>query len=81
MRASLCYYRGRTRPVFACSHPVLHHFVTLGAVRPFAGRVGYAARQEVPMRLESVGKRYGLRQPWVVRSVSLDVLPGRLRAG
>ncbi|MGH3271046.1 MAG: ATP-binding cassette domain-containing protein, partial [Trebonia sp.] len=30
------------------------------------------------MRLESVGKRYGLRQPWVVRSVSLDVLPGRL---
>ena len=30
------------------------------------------------MRLEAVGKRYGLRQPWVVRSVSLDVLPGRL---
>ena len=30
------------------------------------------------MRLESVGKRYGPRQPWVVRSVSLDVLPGRL---
>jgi ABC-type multidrug transport system ATPase subunit len=30
------------------------------------------------MRLESVGTRYGLRQPWVVRSVSLDVLPGRL---
>ena len=30
------------------------------------------------MRLESVGKRYGLRQPWVVRSVSRDVLPGRL---
>lgn len=30
------------------------------------------------MRLESVGKRYGLRQPWVVRDVSLDVPPGRL---
>jgi len=30
------------------------------------------------MRLESVGKRYGLRQPWVVRDVNLDVPPGRL---
>ena len=30
------------------------------------------------MRLESVGKRYGPRQPWVVREVSLDVLSGRL---
>jgi ABC-type multidrug transport system ATPase subunit len=30
------------------------------------------------MRLESVGKRYGPRQPWVVREVSLDVPPGRL---
>lgn len=30
------------------------------------------------MRLESVGKRYGLRQPWVVREVSLDVAPGSL---
>ena len=30
------------------------------------------------MRLESVGKRYGLRQPWVVRDVTLDVPPGRL---
>jgi ABC-2 type transport system ATP-binding protein len=30
------------------------------------------------MRLESVGKRYGSRQPWVVRSVSLEVLPGQL---
>jgi ABC-type Mn2+/Zn2+ transport system ATPase subunit len=30
------------------------------------------------MRLESVGKRYGLRQPWIVREVSLDVRPGRL---
>jgi len=30
------------------------------------------------MLLESVGKRYGLRQPWVVRDLSLDVPPGRL---
>jgi ABC-type Mn2+/Zn2+ transport system ATPase subunit len=30
------------------------------------------------MRLESVGKRYGLRRPWVVRDVSLDVAPGAL---
>lgn len=33
---------------------------------------------EVCMRLEAVGKRYGLRQPWIVRDVSLDVPPGRL---
>jgi ABC-type multidrug transport system ATPase subunit len=30
------------------------------------------------MRLEAVGKRYGLRQPWVVRDVSADVPAGRL---
>jgi ABC-2 type transport system ATP-binding protein len=30
------------------------------------------------MRLESVGKRYGARQPWVIRDVSLDVAGGRL---
>jgi ABC-type multidrug transport system ATPase subunit len=30
------------------------------------------------MRLEAVGKRYGVRQPWVVRDVSLDVQAGRL---
>ena len=30
------------------------------------------------MRLESVGKRYGLRQPWIVRDVTLDVPAGRL---
>jgi ABC-2 type transport system ATP-binding protein len=30
------------------------------------------------MRLQSVGKRYGVRQPWVVRDVSLDVAGGRL---
>jgi hypothetical protein len=28
------------------------------------------------MRLEAVGKRYGLRQPWIVRDVTLGV-PGR----
>jgi ABC-2 type transport system ATP-binding protein len=33
---------------------------------------------EVPMRLEAVGKRYGARQPWVVRDVSVDVAAGRL---
>ena len=30
------------------------------------------------MRLEAVGKRYGLHQPWVIREVSLDVPAGRL---
>ena len=30
------------------------------------------------MRLEAVGKRYGLRQPWVVRGVSADLQGGRL---
>lgn len=30
------------------------------------------------MRLDAVGKRYGLRQPWVVRDVSQDVAAGRL---
>jgi ABC-type multidrug transport system ATPase subunit len=30
------------------------------------------------MRLESVGKRYGPRQPWIVRNVSLDAAPGTL---
>ncbi len=30
------------------------------------------------MRLEAVGKRYGLRQPWVVRNVSQEVTAGRL---
>ena len=30
------------------------------------------------MRLEAVGKRYGLRQPWVVRGVSADLRAGRL---
>jgi len=37
-------------------------------------RVSYASW----VRLEAVGKRYGGRQPWVVRDVSLDVGPGRL---
>lgn len=30
------------------------------------------------MRLEAVGKRYGLRQPWVVRGVTADLPAGRL---
>jgi ABC-2 type transport system ATP-binding protein len=30
------------------------------------------------MRLEAVGKRYGLRQPWIVRDVSADVAAGKL---
>ena len=30
------------------------------------------------MRLERVGKRYGFRQPWIVRDVSLDIPAGRL---
>jgi ABC-2 type transport system ATP-binding protein len=30
------------------------------------------------VRLISVGKRYGLRQPWIVRDVSQEVAAGRL---
>ncbi len=30
------------------------------------------------MRLDGVGKRYGFRQPWVVRDVSLEIRPGGL---
>ncbi len=30
------------------------------------------------MRLERVGKRYGVRQPWVVRGVTLEIPPGAL---
>jgi ABC-2 type transport system ATP-binding protein len=30
------------------------------------------------MQLQAVGKRYGLRQPWVVRDVTQDVAAGRL---
>lgn len=30
------------------------------------------------MRLAGVGKRYGFRQPWVVRDVSLEIRPGGL---
>jgi ABC-2 type transport system ATP-binding protein len=30
------------------------------------------------MRLEAVGKRYGLRQPWVVRDVTMDLAAGTL---
>jgi ABC-type Mn2+/Zn2+ transport system ATPase subunit len=44
---------------------------------PIAGIVAMLS-VEVPMRLEAVGKRYGVRQPWVVRDVSVDVAAGRL---
>lgn len=30
------------------------------------------------MRLEKVAKRYGIRRPWVIRDVSLEIPPGRL---
>lgn len=30
------------------------------------------------MRVEAVGKRYGLRQPWVVRDVTRNIAAGRL---
>jgi ABC-2 type transport system ATP-binding protein len=30
------------------------------------------------LRLDGVGKRYGFRQPWVVRDVSLEISPGKL---
>jgi ABC-2 type transport system ATP-binding protein len=30
------------------------------------------------MRLQAVGKRYGLRQPWIVRDVTRDVAAGKL---
>ena len=30
------------------------------------------------MRLQAVGKRYGLRQPWIVRDVSAEIAAGRL---
>jgi ABC-type multidrug transport system ATPase subunit len=30
------------------------------------------------MKLEAVGKRYGVRQPWVIRDVSIPVAAGRL---
>src|SRR6202007_1042842 len=30
------------------------------------------------VRLESVGKRYGLREPWIGRDVTLDVTAGRI---
>jgi ABC-2 type transport system ATP-binding protein len=34
--------------------------------------------QGVGMRLEAVGKRYGWRDPWVVRDVTIEVAAGRL---
>jgi ABC-2 type transport system ATP-binding protein len=36
------------------------------------------AREDPAVRLDAVGKRYGLRQPWIVRNVSQEVAAGRL---
>ncbi len=30
------------------------------------------------MRLDAVGKRYGLRQPWIVKDVTMAVAAGKL---
>jgi ABC-2 type transport system ATP-binding protein len=35
-------------------------------------------RREAGLRLDNVAKRYGIRSPWVVRDVSLDIRPGSL---
>jgi ABC-2 type transport system ATP-binding protein len=63
--------------VFPCSWLLLHQFVTYRAT-PAAATLCLELFAEVRMRLEAVGKRYGVRQPWVVRDVSLDVGGGRL---
>ena len=67
--------------VFPCSWLLLHQFVTYRATRAtatLAWSFAWSFALEVRMRLEAVGKRYGVRQPWVVRDVSLDVGSGRL---
>jgi len=45
---------------------------TVGWV-PSAGKVGAGS-----VRLEAVGKRYGLRAPWIVRDVSREIAAGQL---
>jgi ABC-2 type transport system ATP-binding protein len=40
--------------------------------------VELASGREAAVRLDGVGKRYGLRQPWVVRDVSAGVAAGQL---
>jgi ABC-type Mn2+/Zn2+ transport system ATPase subunit len=55
----------------------MHHFVTF-RMRSSPGEGGIPVGYAAMVRLEAVGKRYGARQPWVVRDVSLDVGPGRL---
>ena len=30
------------------------------------------------MRIEAVGKRYALREPWILRDVTIQIAPGRL---
>jgi ABC-2 type transport system ATP-binding protein len=49
-------------------------------VRAAAVRAMSAAVKAVKthVRLESVGKRYGLREPWIIRDVTLDVRQGQL---
>jgi ABC-type multidrug transport system ATPase subunit len=34
--------------------------------------------RELPLRLEGVGRRYGVRGPWVLRGVDLEIAPGTL---
>jgi ABC-2 type transport system ATP-binding protein len=38
----------------------------------------YGPERTARLRLEAVGKRYGLRQPWIVRNVSQQVAAGQL---
>src|SRR5258707_10000900 len=37
-----------------------------------------AALPGLAVRLEAVGKRYGMRRPWIVRNVSQEVAAGQL---
>jgi ABC-2 type transport system ATP-binding protein len=47
--------------------------LTVGPARRLSALAGGCV-----VRLERVGKRYGFRQPWIVRDVSLDIPAGRL---
>jgi hypothetical protein len=33
-------------------------------------------RDDLPLRLDGVGRRYGIRGPWVPRGVDLTLTPG-----
>ncbi len=48
------------------------------AGRRRAGEEAAGKAVKTHLRLESVGKRYGLREPWIIRDVTLDVPPGQL---